>query len=388
MNWTDHRPGESVQVWAYSNADTVRLYLNGRSLGTRRFDHKTTTDGREYLETTEATHDDKTVTSGPYPGSYTSPGGSAGKLHLTWDVPYAPGTLKAVASRDGKVVATDVLRTAGSPYTVRLDPDRTAIAADGRSLSYVTADVVDRHGVTVPGAQDLLHFTVTGGTLAGLDNGREESAENYKASSRTAWGGKALAIVRSGHARGPITVTVTAPGLRPASTVIRGTGGTPGTDVTPVSPQPKAAAPVTADASYSGAPGTVPAAMLDGVTTEGGWSDYYNKAATALLPAFSLARPGDWVSVAWPDARTVTTVTPYFTIGAGRALPATAQVVYLRDGHYVPVRNAKITWAAATNQPTTITFDPVRTTSVRLEMTSRAPGTPGGFLQIAELRTG
>jgi beta-galactosidase len=69
----------------------VELFLNGKSLGTRKFDTKTTTDGRTYLETTEATGDDKTFTSGPYPGSYTSPNGSAGKLHLTWQVPYAAG---------------------------------------------------------------------------------------------------------------------------------------------------------------------------------------------------------------------------------------------------------------------------------------------------------
>jgi beta-galactosidase len=73
MNWTDHEPGEPVSVWAYSNVDTVELFLNGQSLGVRRFDHKTTTYGKPYLETIEPTGDDKTVTSGPYPGSYTSP---------------------------------------------------------------------------------------------------------------------------------------------------------------------------------------------------------------------------------------------------------------------------------------------------------------------------
>ena len=46
MNWTDHEPGETVQVWAYANVDTVELFLNGHSLGVRRFDHKTTADGR------------------------------------------------------------------------------------------------------------------------------------------------------------------------------------------------------------------------------------------------------------------------------------------------------------------------------------------------------
>ncbi|MER6983656.1 glycoside hydrolase family 2 TIM barrel-domain containing protein, partial [Streptomyces carpinensis] len=119
MTW-NHEEGDVVEVWAYANVESVELFLNGNSLGTRSFDVKRTIDGRAYLETTEATGDDKTFTDGPYPGSYTSPNGSAGKLHLTWKVPYRPGELKAVARRDGKVVATDVLRTAGAAPAVRL----------------------------------------------------------------------------------------------------------------------------------------------------------------------------------------------------------------------------------------------------------------------------
>ncbi|MER6925190.1 glycoside hydrolase family 2 TIM barrel-domain containing protein, partial [Streptomyces spiralis] len=196
MTW-NHEEGDVVEVWAYANVESVELFLDGTSLGIRTFDVKRTTDGRTYLETTEATGDDKTFTDGPYPGSYTSPNGSAGKLHLTWKVPYRPGELKAVARRDGKVVATDVLRTAGAPHAVRLTPDRRSLAADGRSLVFVTADVVDAHGVVVPDAQHLISFDVRGGSLAGVDNGRQESAERYQASTRTAFHGKALAIVRS-----------------------------------------------------------------------------------------------------------------------------------------------------------------------------------------------
>src|SRR4051794_3621734 len=107
MNWTDYEPGQDVQVWAYANVQEVELFLNGRSLGVRRFDRKTTVDGRPYLETTEATHDDKNVTGGPFPGSYTSPNASAGKLHLTWHVPFAPGKLVAVARQGGREVARD-----------------------------------------------------------------------------------------------------------------------------------------------------------------------------------------------------------------------------------------------------------------------------------------
>ncbi len=82
MTW-NHERGDTVEVWACSNADTVELYLDGTSLGVRRFDTKRTVDGRTYLETTEATGDDKTFTTGPYRGSHTSPKGSAGKPHLT-----------------------------------------------------------------------------------------------------------------------------------------------------------------------------------------------------------------------------------------------------------------------------------------------------------------
>ena len=71
MNWTDHEPGQTVQVWAYANEPTVELFLNGRSLGAKSFDRKTSAPtGGDYLETTECTGDDKNYTGGACPGSY------------------------------------------------------------------------------------------------------------------------------------------------------------------------------------------------------------------------------------------------------------------------------------------------------------------------------
>src|SRR5262245_23045658 len=393
MNWTDHEPGDPVQVWAYSNVDTVELFLNGQSLGVRRFDHKTTTYGKPYLETTEPTFDDKTVTDGAFPGSYTSPNGSAGKLHLTWSVPFEPGKLVAVASRDGRVVARDELDSAGPAATVRLTPDKRRIAADGRALSYVTADVVDAHGVVVPDADNELSFSVRGGRFAGADNGREESAENYKSPDRSAFNGKALAIVQSTDHPGPITVTVTSPGLRPATTtVFAGHGGgqarrAPATRRSQRAAGTRQAAQATADASFSGSPNAVPAAMLDGNTTSGGWSNFYNKAATALLPAISKAHPTDWVSVSWPSAQAFSTIRAYFTLDARRVLPSAIEVSYRDGDRWVPVSNLHVDWATATNQPSTITFDKVSAASVRLKMTSPSPNANGtGFFQIAELQ--
>ncbi|HEU5158583.1 MAG TPA: glycoside hydrolase family 2 TIM barrel-domain containing protein [Streptosporangiaceae bacterium] len=390
MNWSDHRPGEPVQVWAYANVDKVELFLNGKSLGVRTFDRKTTVDGRPYLETTEATHDDKNVTSGPFPGSYTSPNGSAGKLHLTWNVPFAPGRLVAKATKDGKVVATDELRTAGAPAALRLTPDKRVIAADGRSLSFVTIDVVDRRGVTVPGATNAVGVKVAGGgTLAGLDNGREESAENYKASSRQAWAGKALAIVQSSGRAGPITVTATSPGLRTAGATIAAApvpGPAPAAADPFHAPPPAPAPAPAADASYSGAPNTLPAAMLDGDLSTG-WSNFYNKAATALLPAISLAHAAEWVTVEVPDgpATPVGRLRAFFTIDGRTAMPAQIAVSQWDGRAFVPVRNLRVDKATASNEPTTLTFDPVRTTKIRLDVTSPAPGTSTGFLRIAEL---
>ncbi|WP_039940020.1 glycoside hydrolase family 2 TIM barrel-domain containing protein [Streptomyces himastatinicus] len=388
MNWTDHRPGETVEVWAYTNVDTVELFLNGHSLGIRRFDTKKTTDGRTYLETTEATGDDKTVTTGPYPGSYTSPNGSAGKLHLTWKVPFAPGELKAVARRNGRVVATDTLRTAGRPHTIRLTPDRKTVDADGRSLSFITAEVVDAHGVLVPDADHLISFDVSGGSLAGVDNGRQESAERYQASTRTAYHGKALAIIRTGTKPGPLTITARSTGLRKATTTLRATGGTHTriTPTPPFAPDPGPATPTypLADASYSGSPQTLPAAMLDGDPATG-WSNAFTKPATALLPAFNGARKTDWVSVTWARKRRVRRVEVSFTLDTTHTLPTSITVSAWDGRRFTPVRGAHITWADASGKPTVVTFDPVRTSRLRLDLVSRYPGETKGAQRIVLL---
>ncbi|MEU4929860.1 glycoside hydrolase family 2 TIM barrel-domain containing protein [Streptomyces yokosukanensis] len=388
MSW-NHDEGDTIEVRAYANVPSVELFLDGKSLGVREFDVKKTTDGRSYLETTEATGDDKTFTGGPYPGSYTSPGGSAGKLHLTWKVPFRPGELKAVARRDGKVVATDVLRTAGAAHAVRLTADRTSLAADGRSLVFVTAEIVDAHGVVVPDAEHLIAFDVRGGSLAGVDNGREESAERYRASTRTAFHGKALAIVRSGTRSGALKVTARADGLRTGTAAVRTTAAresarTPADELQPDHPQP-VNYPY-ADASYSGRPDTLPAAMLDGDPATG-WSNAFAKSATALLPAFDGARAKDWVSVDAGRERTFDRVEASFTVDGVHALPAQVEVAVWDGRTHVPVTGAQTDWATVSDSPTVITFDAVRGSRLRLTLTSAFPGEAKGAVRISRLET-
>ncbi|HWC83184.1 MAG TPA: glycoside hydrolase family 2 TIM barrel-domain containing protein [Pseudonocardiaceae bacterium] len=382
MNWTDHQPGEPVSVWAYANVATVELFLNGKSLGVKQFDRKTTTDGRGYLETTEPTGDDRNYPS----GSYTSPNGSTGKLHLTWTVPFAPGTLTAVARDGGREVARDQLVTAGAPHAVTLTPDRAA----GGSMSFVIATVVDAHGVRVPSADNTIRFTVEGsGRLSGVDNGSQDNAQGYQEPTTPACCGLAVAVVGATAGRGPITVRASSPGLSSGALTLPGSvagqRNGPGSGMSGPGPAPAAAPAV--DASYSGAPDTVPAAMTDGDPSTG-WSNYYDKPATPTLNAVSVSRATDWVSLSWPGDQRIGTVTANFTTGAPLARPAGVTVSYRTAAGFVPAAHQQVSWANASDQPTTIAFDPVRTTEIRLTMTSPAPGTAAGFLRISALSAG
>ncbi|SDY12266.1 beta-galactosidase [Amycolatopsis xylanica] len=341
MTWTGHEPGAPVEVWAYSNVEKVELFLNGKSLGTRSFDHKKTAYGKAYLETTEQPKDDRSFPS----GSYTSPNGGTGRLRLAWSVPFAPGELTAVAYSGGNVVARDTVKTAGEPASVRLKTE------PGQSLSYVYAEIVDRDGVVVPDADNQVTFEVSGGRLVGTDNGREEDTENFTSAVRHAYHGKLVAIVTAGATvRAKLGQSVTPPA---------------------------------ADASFSGAKDTLPAAMLDGDVNTG-WSNLYTKGATPQFAAVSVSHPAEWVTL--NVAKEASGLNARFVTGGKLALPKSIEVGYWNGREYVPVTGLKVVWAAESGGLSTITFDKVPTTRVRLKMISPAPGSDQGFFRIGELR--
>ncbi len=406
MNWTDYQPGQPVQVWTYANEPTVELFLNGVSLGAKSFSHKTTTFGQPYLETTECPGDDKKTTGGPCPGSYESPNGSSGKLRLTWSVPFQPGRLVAVAKdAAGHTVAKDEVDTAGHPDALALDSDKTSLQADGKSLAYLTVHVLDAHGVQVPDADNPIHVSVTGaGTFAGADNGKEDDAEGYKSTTHDAFNGLMLAIAQASTTPGPIHVTVASPGLDGAEITLRSSEH-PTSDRnaaaeqrlprSPAAPAPSSLPPM-ADASFSGGvfsgfgsdfgvSTTLPATMLDGDPSTF-WSNRYSKVATQTLNGVTNARPEDWVSVSWAPAKQVSSLNASFITDANDELPATTTVYYKDGEDWLPVTGQHVTFAGASNAPSTITFDPVSTTALRLDMTSQAPyDATTGNLAISEL---
>ncbi len=340
---------------------------------------------------------------------------------------------------------------------MKITPDKHTIAADNQALAYLTVDVVDKDGTMVPDANNELTFNVSGGKLVGLDNGQEESAENYKSNQRAAFNGKALAIVQATNTPGPITVTVTSPGLLPqATTIFAGQDG--------VAPVYRRAPGYTVDhvAGFSTTvpvgttptlPGTVDVVYSDGVdrwlpvtwdalpnltkwgrytvngtvegAPEGGRDDHRHRPQHAqrepraqgiggrellrrgqhaarrdarrhdderrlverLQQGGDGAAPGGQQGArvrvglgrAGRPTRRLARSAPYFVTSASRVLPSSYAVTYWNGSAFVPVKNLTVT------APSTLSFDPVNTNQVRIEMTSPQPGTSTGFFQIAEL---
>ncbi len=209
-NWAGQE-GQPIPVMVYTNADEVELFLNGKSLGRKkRFSEPVALPvGRNVANGVKQTD----------PELMTADGKFLSKWRLQWQVPYAAGSLKAVAYQGGKQVAVDEVKTAGAPARIELVPDRASIAADGDDLSFITVRIVDKDGNFCPMADSLVEFKVTGaGTIEAVDNGNAATEEPFHADHRKAFNGLALLIVRSkAGAPGAIHVTAASPGLAQAS---------------------------------------------------------------------------------------------------------------------------------------------------------------------------
>jgi len=179
------KPGQVVDVWAYyNNADEVELFLNGRSLGFRKKNDSS--------------------------------------LHVMWRVPFEAGTLKAVSRKNGKLILTKEIRTAGEAARIELIVDKTNLRSGEKDLSFVTARILDKKGNLVPYADNLIKFLITGnGTIAGTDNGYQADTVSLKSRERKCWKGMSLAIIQSTEKKGNITLTATSPGISSATITIR-----------------------------------------------------------------------------------------------------------------------------------------------------------------------
>jgi beta-galactosidase len=180
-NW-EGKEGEEISVWVHSNLESVELFCNGQSLGSKKV---------------EPLH------------------------HLEWKVKYAPGYIEARGTRGSTVALIAKCETTGSPAKIRLTADRPEIEADGEDLTIVRVETVDRNGRFVPTADNRVSFKVSGeGALIGVGNGDPNCQESDKGSQRTLFSGLAQVILQASKRPGSMTLKATSDELEEASLTI------------------------------------------------------------------------------------------------------------------------------------------------------------------------
>ncbi len=159
--------GKPVEVEVYTHQPEVKLYLDNQLIGTKQVSRNT-------------------------------------EFKAVFSVPYKAGTLRAEAG--GKSVT---LKTAGEPARLRLTPDRTVMTADGQSLIFVVAEVVDKDGTPVPEAAIPCEATIKGvGTLLAFASADLKDTEPYTSPRAKTWKGRAMLVIRSTQKKGSVSVTI------------------------------------------------------------------------------------------------------------------------------------------------------------------------------------
>ncbi len=181
-NWSwNGREGKNVDVLVMSLAEEVELMVNGKSAGR--------------LKAGEANVHEM-------PGTFI--------FHTV----YEPGTVEAVGYCGGECVSRDVLRTVGEAASVRLVPENETLSADGASLAYIRAEIVDAEGRVVPDAAVKLSVKVSGAAeLMGFGSANPITEQNYSSGTFTSYRGSAMAVLRAGYEPGEAVLAVSAEGL-------------------------------------------------------------------------------------------------------------------------------------------------------------------------------
>lgn len=156
----DHSPGQMIDVRVATNAHSVELYLNEKSLGKVML---------------------------------------YGRLIADYRLPYETGTLLAIGyDKDGQVCA----ETKKTSFT---DALRVGLKTDVfGELRFVSITAYDKDGKIVENANNRIFVNVKDGELLGLDNGDSSDFEQYKTDNRRLFGGRLLAIVRKTGDKEPV----------------------------------------------------------------------------------------------------------------------------------------------------------------------------------------
>lgn len=211
---------KEVEVVVYTDAPEVELFFTPAAGGSPR------SLGKKKL--TQVTSENGGYTYRVYKGENGQKPPTHEDLYLTWNVPYADGTITAKAFDEaGREISTEKwagrksVKTAGSAARLTVSVNREKMEANGSDLAYLTVNVEDANGVIVPTAKNRVTFKVEGsGVLAGLDNGVQADHQSFRDGDRAAHAGQLVGIVRAAKNAGSVKVTVSAEGLEPATVEI------------------------------------------------------------------------------------------------------------------------------------------------------------------------
>ena len=141
---------------------------------------------------------------------------------LRWQIPFSPGTLKAVGRADGREVCDYALKTAGTAKRIKLLPDTMQLSADGKDVCHVEFRIVDKNGVRVPDSESEVTFELTGpASIIGIGNGNLNSVEDCKTNQHHVFQGRGLVILQAAPSPGFVTLKATASGLDSASLTLQ-----------------------------------------------------------------------------------------------------------------------------------------------------------------------
>jgi len=185
-DWTpaDFGTYDVANISVYSNCEEVELFLNGVSHGR------------------QAIH--------------------ANATPRQWTLDFVPGVLRAVGYNRGEQVAVEEYRSAENPVKVKLVAEKSTLANTWDDVVFVSATLVDKNGERNPNMDQKVTFRVSGpGTILAVDNGSATSHEKYKASERTTYLGRAVAIIQATADSGTITVSASVEGLEGSSVSIQ-----------------------------------------------------------------------------------------------------------------------------------------------------------------------
>jgi len=182
QHW-NYQTGDSVLVIAYTNCAETELFLNGKSLGKKKY--------------------------------------QASNSVIWWYVPYQAGEVKVVSKAANGKKFESYLKTTSEAASMKINADAQSIKADGQDVSLVEVQLFDKNNNPAYLSSNKIEFEVSGeSSIIATDNGDAACQDNFKLPARKAFDGRCIAIVQSNGKKGKIKITAKSQGLASVSVEI------------------------------------------------------------------------------------------------------------------------------------------------------------------------